>query len=67
MVVENIFHAQRFERQRYQEDVIRRIAALNDVKAAPEINPPGKYEFAYQRPAELDEIARTGCLLPLRG
>ena len=44
-MVEDILHAQQLERQGDQEDIVGRIAALNDVKAAPQIDPPGVEEL----------------------
>jgi hypothetical protein len=41
MMVENILNAQGFEWQSGQENIVWRIAALNDMKSVPQIDPPG--------------------------
>src|SRR4029077_3345863 len=40
VVVEYVFHAQQFEGECHQENIVRRIATLNHMKATPKVNPP---------------------------
>jgi hypothetical protein len=45
MVVEDVFDPQQLERKGDQKNVIGRIAALDNMKAAPPVNPPCIQEF----------------------
>src|SRR5712664_273716 len=40
MMIEDVFDAKEFERQSNEENGVRRIAALNDMKSVPQIDPP---------------------------
>jgi len=56
MIIEDVFHAQEFEGERNQKNIVGGITALNDVKAVPKINPPSVEELPKQCAAELEEI-----------
>src|ERR1700722_8742920 len=60
VVIEDVFHPQQFEGQRNQENVVRGVAALNDLKAAPQINPPGKPELPEKRTEKFHQIFQWG-------
>ena len=48
VMIEDIFHAQEFEREGDQKNIVRRITALNHVETVPKINPPGVEELPKQ-------------------
>ena len=56
VVIENIFDPEKFKRQRDQENVIRRVAALNYPEPAAHENPPGIQELPSQGIAVFEEI-----------
>ena len=57
MVVENIFDSEDLERERNQENVVRRVAALNNIEATPEIDEPRIEKFPEKDEAILVYIA----------
>src|SRR5579863_412095 len=67
MVVEDVLNPEKLERQRDQENIVGRITPLNDMKAAPQKDPPGIPELPKQCRAILPEIPeRTIALLAHR-
>src|ERR1700683_398082 len=57
-MIENVFDPEQLEGQRHQKNIVGRIAALNDVKSAPEINPPRVHKLPEQCPAEFPQISQ---------
>jgi len=57
VMIEDVFDAQEFKRQRDQENVVGRIAALNDMESAPQKDPPGVQEFPEQGATVLAKVA----------
>jgi hypothetical protein len=55
-MIEDVFHAQEFEGEGDQKNIVGGITALNDVKAVPKINPPSVEELPKQCAAEFEEI-----------
>jgi hypothetical protein len=45
VVIKNVSDSEQFEGQCNEENVVRRIASLNNVKPTPEVNPQGIQEF----------------------
>ena len=62
-MVENVLNPQELERQRNQENVVGRIAALNDMKSASQIDPPRVQKLPKQRAAVFDTDTREGYFL----
>src|SRR5271157_1645207 len=58
MVIEDVLDPQQFERQSNQENIVGRIAALNDMKAAPQEDPASVEELPKERPAVFPEITQ---------
>src|SRR5271157_387262 len=58
MVIEDVLDPQQFERQSNQENIVGRITALNDMKAAPQKDPPSVEKLPKERPAVFREIAQ---------
>src|SRR5262252_6847690 len=56
MMIENIFHPEEFEWQGHQEDIVRRIASLQDVEPVPKEDPPGIEEFPEKGRAVLPHV-----------
>src|ERR1700689_1188731 len=48
-MIEDVFDPEQFERQGDNKDVVRRIAALNDMKSVLQIDPPRVKELPKQR------------------
>ena len=57
MVVEDVLDAEEFKGQRYEENIIWRIAALNHAEPATQEDPPGVQKFPNQREAVFVHIA----------
>src|SRR5580704_8457071 len=56
VMIKNVFDAQEFEREGYQENIVGGITALNDLKPVPKIDPPGVEELPEKCAAEFDKI-----------
>src|SRR5580704_1090037 len=56
-MVENVFHAEQLKDQGHQEDIVRRIAGLNDMEAVPQENPPGINKLPTEGPSVLPQIS----------
>jgi len=67
VVIEDVLHAEDFEGQSYEKDVVRRVASLDDVKAPPQENPRGVKELEDQRAKELHEVAGNAVPFPKHG
>jgi hypothetical protein len=67
VVIKNILDPEQFERQRDQEDVIRRIASLDHLKPPPQINPPGEKTLPKQGAAEFPDVTQGTVSLARRG
>ena len=57
MMIEDVLNSKQLERQGYHENVIGRIATLDNMESAPQINPPSVESLPKQSPAELPQIA----------
>ena len=62
VMVEDVFDAEELEWESDEENIVGRIAALKDVEAAAEENPPREQELPKERPAELPYVAK--CAVP---
>src|SRR6516162_6924920 len=60
MMIENILDPKESERQGNQENTIRRIAALNDLKSAPQKDPPRVPKFPKQSTPVFEQIPKGG-------
>src|SRR5215472_4956077 len=58
-MVEDILHTKKFEEDRDQENGVRRIAALYDLKTAAQIDPPRVKEFPEKGGAVLPDITES--------
>src|SRR5208283_4076652 len=58
MMIEDVLDPQQFERQSNQENIVGRITALNDMKAAPQEYPPSVEELPKEGPAVFPEISQ---------
>src|ERR1700730_18410578 len=58
VMIEDLLNLKQLEGQRHQKNFIGWIAALNDVKSAAEINPPGIHKLPEQSPAEFPQISQ---------
>jgi hypothetical protein len=66
-MIEYVLHANEFERESDQENVVGRIAALNDVKTASQKDPPREKELPKQRTTELPHVTQRAVPLLGRG
>src|SRR5262245_21075743 len=56
MMIENILHAEKLEWQGHQEDIVRRIASLQDMEPVTQEDPPGIEELPEKGGAVLPQI-----------
>jgi hypothetical protein len=56
VMIEDVFHAQEFEGEGDQKDIVGGITALNDLESVPNINPPSVKELPKQCAAKFEEI-----------
>src|SRR5690242_14268148 len=64
VMIEDIFDSKQFEWQSDQENVVRRIAALNDIESALNVNPQRVYNFPKERPSIFPDIADWAVTFP---
>src|SRR5664280_3823723 len=55
MMVEEVLEPHQFEQQGDQENIVGRITSLNDMKTAPQEDPPSVEELPKERPAVFPE------------
>ena len=67
MVVEDIFHAEKFEGEGNHENIVGRIAALDHMETAAQENPPCIEKFPKQCAAVLPQISERGVSSPRHG
>src|ERR1035438_10270152 len=58
MMIEYVLDPQQFERQGDQENIVGRITGLNDMKAAPQKDPPSVEKLPKERPAVFPEMTQ---------
>ena len=63
MVIKNVFNAEQFEWQGNEENIVRRIAALNDMESVSQINPPRVEELPKKRAAVFPYITESAVSL----
>src|SRR5579872_234184 len=63
MMIENVLDAEQLKRQRDQEDIVRRIAALDHMKAMSHVDPRRIQKLPEQRRDVLPQIAKHGVSL----
>ena len=67
VMIEDVLHAEDFERQSDEENVVRRVAPLDYVKASAQKNPRGVKELEDQRTKELNQVAGDAVPFPEHG
>jgi hypothetical protein len=58
-MIEDVLHSQELERQGHQEDIVGRIATLNDLKSVSQVDPPTVEELPKQRASEFAQIPQS--------
>lgn len=60
MVVKHVLDAEKLEWKGYEENIVRRVAPLNDMEAAPKVDPPRVHYFPEQGTPVFPKIADRG-------
>src|ERR1039458_5209023 len=64
VMIKDVLDTQELERQRDEENIVRRVTTLNDLKSVPQVDPPTEQDFPKQRAGEFNQIAQG--TIPLR-
>src|SRR5579863_1455200 len=63
VVIEDVLHTEQFEGERYQENIVRRIASLNHMKASAKVNPPRVEKLPKQRERIFTDVSPSAVSL----